>query len=48
MFKTLIYLATLSLALADGPFFTVQPKSDPNKCIDNRPLSGSDRSYASL
>lgn len=48
MIRTLISLATLSLVLADGPIFTVQPKGQPDMCIDNKPLSGSDRSYASL
>lgn len=48
MIKTLVCLATLSLALADGPKFTIQPKAQPDKCIDTKPLSGSDYSYASL
>lgn len=48
MLKSILCLATLSLALADGPKFTVSPKTVPGQCVDTKPLSGSDVSYASL
>lgn len=45
---TLLCLASLSFTLAAGPKFTIQPKAQPNMCVDTKPLAGSPLSYASL